>query len=125
MGVIREIDFTSLQEDLARVDFLNQTSKGNSSGFMELLLKFENLKIKMYQEPKHHRAHIHIDYGRKNHIASYAVDNGKRLNGSLHRKYDKSIYNWIEKNREQLFKIWESLQEGNLGSSFIKELSAI
>ncbi|ATC86219.1 DUF4160 domain-containing protein [Pseudoalteromonas arctica] len=39
------------------------------------------MKIKIYQEKGHHLPHIHIDYGRQQHAASYAIETGERIEG--------------------------------------------
>jgi len=106
MGVSAE----DLQRDLAMFDALNSPSRGGGSiGFQ--LLKLQPLTLRM--EPDHHaRAHIHIDYGRVRHTASFAVDTGERLVGQLPRKYDKKIAGWIEKNRGVLQSAWDELKAG-------------
>ncbi|MFF7859735.1 DUF4160 domain-containing protein [Pseudomonas monteilii] len=101
---------TDLQRDLAMVDMMSRPA--SRSGFTELLLlKMQPLKIRM--EPDHHaRAHVHIDYGRALHTASFAVDTGERLVGQLPRKYDKEIAGWIEKNRPTLLQAWDEMKSG-------------
>jgi hypothetical protein len=59
-----------------------------------LLVKLNELKVKMYQEAGHHTPHVHIDYGRHNHVASYAINEPKRLAGTLDTKYDRT-QSWI------------------------------
>jgi Domain of unknown function (DUF4160) len=94
----------ALQHDLAFVDMYTERKQNTRSDVLELLLlKKEQLKLKMYQEQNHGRAHFHVDYGTKNHSASYAVDTGERLDGSLPRKYDRAISQWAAKNRDGLF----------------------
>lgn len=79
--------------------------KGVPSGILEaLLLKREQLKLKMYQENGHARPHFHVDYGTQNHAASYAIDTGERIEGDLHCKYDKAIVSWVGNNRDALLK---------------------
>lgn len=70
--------------------------------FERLVLKHENIKIRMYQETQHAKAHFHVDYGRNNHVATYAIDTGERIEGTLDRKYDKSVSTWAKANRENL-----------------------
>ncbi|MEA1927067.1 MAG: DUF4160 domain-containing protein [Candidatus Auribacterota bacterium] len=100
-----------LRKSLASVDLY--TRKHNKHNFNEfLVLKFQNIKIKMYQEIGHKRPHIHIDYGNTNHVASYAVDNSSRISGNLDKKYDKKIKNWINNNRRMLIHLWEQANSG-------------
>ncbi|WP_220467221.1 DUF4160 domain-containing protein [Pseudoalteromonas sp. 5Ae-yellow] len=70
------------------------------------------MKIKIYQEKGHHLPHIHIDYGRQQHAASYAIETGERIEGDLSRKYDNDVSNWLEQNRDKVLEIWHSLQAG-------------
>jgi len=93
--------------------------------FERLVLKHENIKIKMYQEKQHARAHFHVDYGRNNHVATYAIDTGERIEGTLDRKYDKSVSAWATANRENLMAVWHALQSGSPESPFIQSLSAM
>ncbi len=74
------------------IDMLSRpTRSGAYPALEQLLIKRDNIKIKMYQEKGHSRAHFHIDYGRVNHVASYAVDTGERLDGNLDKKYDRAV----------------------------------
>ena len=79
----------------------------------------------MYQEPNHGRPQFHVDYGKDNHTASYAVDDGERLDGNLPSKYDKAITRWADANRDQLLSTWNDLQSGSDGASFIVALSPL
>jgi len=116
----------ALQHDLAFVDMLAKKPQNSRSDLLEiLLLKKEQIKLKMYQEPNHRRAHFHVDYGAKNHSASYAVDTGERLDGTLPAKYDKAISKWTASNRDQLLSVWSDLQSGSDGGQFIATLSAL
>jgi hypothetical protein len=70
----------------------------------------------------HKRPHIHIDYGKQHHVASYAIDSGERLVGSLDRKYDKQVQAWIAMHRDQLLQAWEITQSGQRPQMIINEL---
>lgn len=121
------LDLSSLQHSFAVIDFIHGDPifAGANPVFEKLLIRCDNIKIKMYQE-RHLRAHFHIDYGKRHHVASYAVDTGERLEGSLDKKYDRAVKDWTEKNRSQLNNIWLALQSGKLeGDDFIKELSSL
>lgn len=102
-----------LQFDLARVDLLTRPAR-TSSGFPEfLIVKRDNLKLKMYQEPGHSLPHIHVDYGKVTHAASYGIDPAVRLAGDLAGKYDRSILQWIRANKDELLELWKALQAGS------------
>lgn len=119
------LDLKSLQSDLAFVDLMEQQSTSTSFALEHLIVKKEQIKVKMYQEQKHPRPHVHIDYGSENHAASYAIDNGERLSGNLKSKYDKAVSKWILDNSTALRKVWTDLQNGGLGKDFSQELSAL
>jgi hypothetical protein len=107
-----EDEFSELQRLLAQKDLITEPRKGSGSGFIELLLaKRKNIKYKMYQERGHIMPHIHIDYGRTIHVASYSVETGERLEGNLPKKYDIDVSNWLSTNKEKLVEIWKSFQD--------------
>jgi hypothetical protein len=90
---------------------------------MELLLKkLEPIQIRMDGDKNHGRAHIHINYKRQFHVASYAIDDGSRLAGSLDRQYDRTVKAWIEENRAKLLLVWEKVQSGEKPDGLIAEL---
>ena len=92
-----------LQSDLARVDLLTRPSRSSGESLEFLILKRDNLKLKIYQEPGHNLPDIHVDYGKTPHAASYAIDPAARLAGSLANKYDRSVLTWINENKPALF----------------------
>ena len=113
-----------LQRDLAQIDLLTEPRRQSSSGFIELLLlKLQDIKLKMYQEKGHAMPHLHIDYGKQHHVASFSIELPSRIEGSLHSKYDKSIIKWITANSETLHRIWNETQNGGNPSSLIAQLS--
>src|SRR5712691_11521708 len=76
------INAHALQLAFAQIDMMTQPSMG--LGYIELLLmRYKALKIKIYQEVGHRLPHVHIDYGRDHHVASYMIENGRRLSGNL------------------------------------------
>ncbi|WP_108096668.1 DUF4160 domain-containing protein [Pseudomonas sp. GV071] len=99
-----------LQRRLAEVDLMTRST--GAAGLFELLvLRLRHLAIRM--EVDHHaRAHVHIDYGRQRHAASFAVDTGERLVGRMPTKYDREIARWIEKNRDVLIQAWDAGKAG-------------
>lgn len=113
-------ELEELQRDLATID-LHSSSKGLL--LEALMLKFQNIKIKIYQEKGHKLPHIHIDYGKEIHAASYAISNTERIKGTLDKKYDKSIKKWLEKNKEKLLTIWNKIQAGEEFSEYVAQLS--
>lgn len=111
----------TLQSELATIDLMTDSSSG--SGFIEfLVLTMQDMKLKMYQEKGHPMPHIHIDYGKKKHTASYSIQSGERLAGSLKNKYDKKIKGWIGENNQLLLQLWESTQKGENVLYLIAEL---
>ena len=77
----------------------------------------------MYQENGHAMPHLHIDYGHKHHVASFAIEPPSRIKGSLDSKYDKPIIEWITKNSENLIEIWNKAQAGGNPKILISQLS--
>ncbi|WP_333617107.1 DUF4160 domain-containing protein [Acinetobacter variabilis] len=117
--------FKELQRILAQKDLITQPKKIENSKFTELLLvKNKNLKYKIYQEQGHSMPHIHIDYNEKSHVASYSLLTGERLVGSLNKKYDKEISDWILKYRPILLEVWRLIQNGNEVKEIIGELKS-
>lgn len=113
-----------LQGQFALVDALDGRSPAasNSERIEFLLVRLKELKIKMYQEAGHHTPHLHIDYGKLNHVASYSIGDGRRVAGSLSSKYDRAVLEWISEHRDRLFKIWETTQSGGDPNCLIGEL---
>jgi hypothetical protein len=118
-------EYGHLQLRFAHIDLFTQPRSKSRSGMLEvLLIKKQNMKIKVYQEKGHHLPHIHIDYGNKNHVASYAIETGERLDGNLSKKYDKVVIAWLEDNREKVLKGWNELQAGNTIDHIVAQLNA-
>lgn len=108
MSLERELAF--LQSTLAMVDLSTHRSP---PGRVEYLLKRNQpIALRMDGDKNHNRPHIHVDYGPDYHVASYAIDNGDRLAGTLDRKYDRSVREWIEDNRSLLLEAWAKTQAG-------------
>ncbi|MFN3289063.1 MAG: DUF4160 domain-containing protein [Acinetobacter sp.] len=118
-----ENEVQELQKKLAQIDLIMEPKRSNKNNLLEILLvKLKNIKIKMYQERSHNLPHIHIDYNDKIHAASYAIQSGEKIEGSISKKYDKEISNWILKNQDNLIKIWELLQNGSDPEIVIEKL---
>jgi hypothetical protein len=110
-----------LQSDLSIIDFLTNNRQRNDC--IELLVtKLQNIKIKIYQEKGHSTPHIHIDYGKEHHAASYSINDGRRLVGNLSRKYDHGIKNWISNSHESLLVLWETVQKGEQTNEIVAEI---
>ena len=104
-----------LQDEFATIDLFTRGNNGQKQLLVEVLIKkIENIKIKIYQERGHNMPHIHIDYGGdQNHTASYSIHTGERIEGSLNKKYDKFVKDWIGNNREKILQIWSEIQSGD------------
>jgi Domain of unknown function (DUF4160) len=104
-----------LQYDLGLIDLLNRPSRFGGEDYVELtVVRLASLKIKIYPEDGPHKEpHIHIDYGKTPHQASYAIRTGQSLAGNLNRKYEKKIQEWIEGHRDALVEIWTTTKSGN------------
>ena len=113
-------ELEELQRELATID-LNSSSNGLL--LEALLLKVQNIKIKIYQEKGHKLPHIHIDYGKEAHKASYSISDSERIEGDLDKKYDKAIKSWINKNKEKLLNIWNKIQSGEDFNEYVTQLS--
>jgi hypothetical protein len=119
-----EQESAELQRLLATVDLLSAPSRPRSSGWTEfLVLKRDDLKVKMYQEPGHALPHVHVDYGKKNHVASYSIDPIERLAGNLDRKYERAVTEWIATRKPQLLDLWRAAQLGQDARELIVALA--
>lgn len=117
-----EQEAKKLQDDLAFTDMLMAPSRGGD--FVEMAIKkLQRLIVRM--EADHHaRAHVHIDYGRERHAASFAVDNGERLVGRMPTKYDRDVQTWIIHNQLKLQALWDAMKRGEPHESILAELKA-
>lgn len=103
-------ELKELQDQLAFIDLLNQQS---NSSLTEVLLK-KLLPLEFRMEPDHHGApHIHINYGKLKHAASYTLHDAERKAGDLPNKYDKVVKSWITTNQLKLNQIWNEMKAGN------------
>ena len=119
-----EAELTELQRQMAEVDLRTEPRPHARPDAIEfLVLKFRNLKIKMYQEAGHHTPHVHVDYGREHHVASYSIAEARRLAGVLDSKYDREIVAWITKYRDVLLDAWTTSQSGQDPGPLIAKIS--
>ncbi|CQH43949.1 TPA: DUF4160 domain-containing protein [Yersinia enterocolitica] len=117
-------EFDELQRLFAQKDLLTEKKRSSGGGFMEILLvKRKLMKIKIYQEKGHQLPHIHIDYGKQKHAASYAIESGVRIEGNLPNKYDSDVSSWLGRNRNKIIEIWNALQAGAPYEQLIAELA--
>ena len=117
-------EFYELQRLFAQKDLLTEKRRSSGGGFMEILLvKRQNMKIKIYQEKGHQLPHIHIDYGKQSHAASYAIQSGDRIESDLPKKYDSDVSSWLGRNRDKILEIWNALQAGAPYEPLIAELT--
>ncbi|NFB73599.1 DUF4160 domain-containing protein [Clostridium butyricum] len=106
------------------VDLLTN-GRSTSGKYQEFLVKkLKSIKIKMYQEEKHALPHVHVDFGKQHHIASYSIENGERLVGNLDKKYDKVIESFICENRSKLLNIWDNTVRGIDMKYLVAEISS-
>jgi hypothetical protein len=120
-----KMELEDLQYRLGEMDLLTRPSRSGGKNLIEfLVVELEDIaiKIRMDGDRNHARPHIHIDYGKKRHAASYAIDNGERLAGQLDRKYDREIADWIEEYRPQFLKVWTETQAGRSAEVIVCEI---
>lgn len=96
----------TLQDDMATIDMLRKIGGEDRIGL--LLKELRLLRIRMDGNQNHERPHLHIDYHRRRHLASYAIDDGTLLAGD--DQYGRKIRPWIETNRELLIEAWRGLR---------------
>jgi len=103
-----------LKSSIELIELLSEQDKSGKGLLLEhLIKKFVNVKVKMYQE-HHNLPHVHVDIGKDNHSASIAIDNQAFLAGSIEKKYEKVVLNWIEKNKANLLIVWNNIQQGQV-----------
>ena len=95
-----------LQDQMAELDMMWEPSQGN--GLELLLKKHKLLKIKMDGNRNHERPHLHLDYHRNKHMASYAIDNGDLLAGN--GMYSSVVRPWIAKHHVKLTQVWDGIR---------------
>jgi Domain of unknown function (DUF4160) len=122
--MLLEPELTELQQQLAQVDLLTEPGRRAQGEFIKVLVvKLRNVKIKMYQETGHQIPHVHVDYGRDHHVASYSIAETRRLAGTLETKYDREVVAWITKHRTKLLEVWGTAQAGENPGPLIAEIS--
>jgi hypothetical protein len=122
---MQDANFSELAADLQRRIGRELTAEdmrflGTINGYP--IARIQALKLKMYQERGHSLPHIHVDLGRRRHIASYSIDPAKLLEGCLDARSDFIVLDWLATNKERLLGFWYSLQGGKPDFSLIAEL---
>jgi len=119
------LDLENLLNNLELVELKFQQESSDPWQLDQLITVSGKIKIKMYCEGRHPRPHFHVDYGKENHSASFAIDTGEKLVGDLPNRYYDVIKNWTQVNRDKLLSIWQKLQAGNFEKEYIQELSRV
>lgn len=99
---------SELQNEMAMHDLLGASRGSRTLGAELLLIKQKKLALRMDGNKNHPRAHIHIDYHRDHHLASYAIDTGERLAGA--GTYDRVVTPWIGRHRADLMIVWNGIR---------------
>jgi len=110
----------------ARLSLLDSpTDRGNLPEDVLILrvCRTQGLKFKMYQETGHGKPHLHIDYGKCHHAASFSINPAEKLAGSLPAKHSKIVIGWVNENQEKLLELWAKLQEGKEVGPLVESLS--
>jgi hypothetical protein len=116
-----EKELIDLQDRLAQADFIVAVCDKPDDGLARLIVKtLKPITIRMDANKNHKRPHVHIDYGKSYHVASYAIDTGERLVGD--DRFDREMSLWIGTCRPKLFQAWGLLQDGKDAMPIIYEL---
>ena len=110
---------------LDRTDPIQNVTLLQSAQAGALLASLQNISIRICPKEGHHpMPHIHIDYGKIRHVASFSIKTGERIIGdkTLPYRYDKDIKGWLSKHRDLLLKIWHESKAGGNPAPFIAEL---
>lgn len=78
---------------------------------MPTISQFYGIIISMFfnDNEQHHLPHIHIQYAENN--ATYDLE-GKLLAGNIPNKQKKLVEAWIEIHKDELYKLWNLIQDG-------------
>jgi hypothetical protein len=117
-----EKELAELQDVLAITDFhaaCRTTSQSSDWAYL-MVKELKRIRIKIDGNTNHKRPHVHIDYGRQFHAASYAIDTGERIVGDSN--YDYEVYAWIGKNRPKLLEAWKLVLAGKDATPIACEL---
>ncbi len=74
---------------------------------MPILSNFYGILIKMYfQQAEHNPPHIHAIYGE--YMGAIDIRTGELLEGDLPSRALKLVKEWLEVNRDEVLKIWNT-----------------
>ncbi len=74
---------------------------------MPVIARFYGIVIKMYLRQKEHNPpHIHAIYDE--YMGVFSLENGEMFEGDLPKKGQQLVQIFIEKNREQLYSMWNT-----------------
>lgn len=74
---------------------------------MPVICRFNGIVVKMYfQQKEHNPPHIHAIYGE--HIGAVEINTFKMSEGDLPNKELLLVQKWVEKNKQELLKIWDT-----------------
>ena len=111
-----------LQDRMAMVDMRSRPTLGRGDALEVLLKEHRLLRLKMDGNLNHARAHLHIDYHRTRHLASYAIDNGELLAGD--GTYNGVVQPWIEQHRAELMRVWKGIRTAEVDDAVVGQLKA-
>ena len=101
-----ETALRALQGQLAMVDFWSRPHSGK--GMELIVINHYPVMLKIDNSDRHGRPHFHIEYKRE-HAASYAIDNFERLAGHMPEKYGGTLLEWAKENQALLLAKWKEL----------------
>ena len=74
---------------------------------MSVIARFYGIVIKMYLRQKEHNPpHIHAIYDE--YMGVFSLETGEMFEGDLPQKGQQLVRGFIEKNREQLYDMWNT-----------------
>ncbi len=74
---------------------------------MPVLSRFYGIIIRMYPtQSEHNPPHVHAIYG--DDVAAINIRTGKIMDGSLPAKALSMVNEWIQENKDDLIKMWET-----------------
>jgi hypothetical protein len=115
-------ELRKLQNQFALSDLFDGPSMPGVMRLIVIVLK--DIKIRMDGNKNHKRPHVHVEYGKDYHAASYSIDTGERLAGNLASRYDRLVADWIASCRPKLLELWKFTQESKNTNALISELRA-
>lgn len=107
-----------LQDQMALIDLIRKPTE--SSGLELVLKRHLLLAIRIDGNLTHERAHIHLDYHRTKHMASYAIDTGELLAGDS--SYSSAVQPWIAKHRRNLMRVWKGIRGAGVDPKIVAQL---